>query len=67
MEISYADLDRIREDVSREWSTKAIYRNECGMFRDSSDKNIMYVYMINPDWVERSEYTRRFIGMADTG
>ena len=52
VEISYADLDRIREDVSREWSTKAIYRNECGMFRDSSDKNIMYVYMINPDWVE---------------
>ena len=52
VEISYADLDRVREDVSREWSTKAIYRNECGMFRDRSDKNIMYVYMINPDWVE---------------
>ena len=58
VEISYADLDRIREDVSREWSTKAIYRNECGMFRDSSDKNIMYVYMMNPDWVEAQRIYR---------
>ncbi len=58
VDISYADIDRIREDVSREWSTKAIYRNECGMFRDSSDKNIMYVYMMNPDWVEAQRIYR---------